>query len=300
MNFKKKALLPAIAMVLVSVIALSGVSYAWFTLSPKATVGELSLNVVAAEGLQISVDADKWVSKLEQTDIVSGAYEGSKNMIPTAAVAPVSTAGTIAAGDMVFFNGSTQDGTKLTTTAATISDGTGNFYAFDLFFNILDKDVTLKLGAGSIVTSADGVETCLASRVAFVNCGTAATPALATALTATAESAKVIWEPRAEERSKGARDQGITTGVTSYKGVSAAGTDFDPSTDTTYLSAVSTATYAEGANHATAADQTLFTISKGITKVRVYIWLEGQDVDCTNDISGNSFTTLLNFVRADS
>ena len=202
---------------------------------------------------------------------------------------------------MAFFNGTTQDGTKLTTTAATIAAGNGNFYAFDLFFNILDKDVTLKLGAGSIVTSGDDIETCLASRVAFVNCGTAATPAEAKALTATSSSAKVIWEPRADERSKGARDQGITeTEAKSYKGVSGAGTDFDPSTDTTYLTAVTTSAFAEGADNAIAADETLFTISKGITKVRVYIWLEGQDVDCTNDISGNSFTTLLNFVRADS
>lgn len=298
-TFKKKALLPAIAMVLVSVIALSGVSYAWFTLSPKATVGEIALNVVAAEGLQISVDADNWVSSLSQEDIISGAYTGSKNQIPGSAVAPVSTAGNIVDGDMEMFLGTTENGTSLTATKETIADGTtGNFYAFDLFFQISDKDVTLQLDAGSYATTLSG-ETCYASRVAFVNCGVAATPDAAKALTAGASATKVIWEPKATKRSAGARGAGVAEGEKDYLGVAKAGT-FDLNGEVSEnLVAVSTSKFAESGTGETASANDLFTLSKGINKVRVYIWLEGQDVDCTNDISGNSFSTLLNFIRAD-
>jgi hypothetical protein len=30
-----------------------------------------------------------------------------------------------------------------------------------------------------------------------------------------------------------------------------------------------------------------FSLDAGITKFRVYIWVEGQDVDCENDASGS-------------
>ena len=30
-----------------------------------------------------------------------------------------------------------------------------------------------------------------------------------------------------------------------------------------------------------------FSLNAGITKFRVYIWVEGQDVDCENDASGS-------------
>ena len=33
-----------------------------------------------------------------------------------------------------------------------------------------------------------------------------------------------------------------------------------------------------------------FTISKGITKVRMYMWIEGQDIDCEDSASGTSIS----------
>ena len=29
----------------------------------------------------------------------------------------------------------------------------------------------------------------------------------------------------------------------------------------------------------------VFTLRKGITKIRIYMWIEGQDVDCENNAS---------------
>ena len=34
----------------------------------------------------------------------------------------------------------------------------------------------------------------------------------------------------------------------------------------------------------------IFSLSAGITKVRIYMWVEGQDVDCENSASGGSIT----------
>ena len=32
----------------------------------------------------------------------------------------------------------------------------------------------------------------------------------------------------------------------------------------------------------------LFDITPGITKIRVYMWVEGQDIDCINEASGTN------------
>lgn len=41
----------------------------------------------------------------------------------------------------------------------------------------------------------------------------------------------------------------------------------------------------------TFADRFAFlSLKSGITKVRIYMWIEGQDVDCENNASGGSIT----------
>ena len=51
----------------------------------------------------------------------------------------------------------------------------------------------------------------------------------------------------------------------------------------------------------TAADNLLmiFHLNQGITKVRVYMWIEGQDVDCENSASGAYLTFKLGFTLDD-
>ena len=39
----------------------------------------------------------------------------------------------------------------------------------------------------------------------------------------------------------------------------------------------------------------VFTLQPGITKVRVYMWVEGQDVDCEDHASGSALTYNLQF-----
>ena len=44
-----------------------------------------------------------------------------------------------------------------------------------------------------------------------------------------------------------------------------------------------------------AARMNAFEIAEGITKVRVYMWIEGQDVDCEDKASGGSLSFNLAF-----
>ena len=39
----------------------------------------------------------------------------------------------------------------------------------------------------------------------------------------------------------------------------------------------------------------IFSLPAGITKVRVYMWIEGQDVDCENNASGGNINYNLQF-----
>jgi hypothetical protein len=53
------------------------------------------------------------------------------------------------------------------------------------------------------------------------------------------------------------------------------------------------------ADGALAADQDWFTLPAGISKVRFYLWIEGQDVDCENNASGDAISFNMNFVLDD-
>ena len=43
--------------------------------------------------------------------------------------------------------------------------------------------------------------------------------------------------------------------------------------------------------------QEIFTLNPGITKVRVYMWIEGQDVDCENTASGSNIAFNIQISR---
>ena len=64
------------------------------------------------------------------------------------------------------------------------------------------------------------------------------------------------------------------------------------SADATYFSKVTTK-WATTANNT--ATKEFAQLSAGVTKIRVYMWVEGQDVDCENGASGTDITFDLQF-----
>lgn len=270
-NLVKKAVLPVFVALLCSVIALTSVSYAWFSLGNTAKVEGMEMNVTTADGLQISAtgNADDFKSTLELT------AEKATN------VNPVSTDGTYASG-LSFFTGEIVDGALGEVEAAATTD----YITFDIYVKVASA-TTLQLDGNSTVAIATGsaaAETHLASRVAFVDLGSAATPAAAKALEPAAGTVK-IWEPNSATRAQAAANAGHASGMLDYKGiVSAAGAESDE--------------YVETFDFASAdASEQLFGLEAGYNKVRVYIWLEGQDVDCVNEVSGGTFTITLNLSK---
>ena len=44
----------------------------------------------------------------------------------------------------------------------------------------------------------------------------------------------------------------------------------------------------------------IFSLAQGVTKVRVYMWVEGQDIDCEDTVSGSDITFKLEFKLPDA
>ena len=296
-NLRKKALFPAIAMVLAAIIALSGVTYAWFTTGTTANVQSLDVNVATANGIQVSLDASSWKSTITAADIqaaITGATSYTDRCIqyPTTEIAPVSSAGNVVDGKMEMFFGAYNQNGNLDSTREEESNGkvnNANFIAFDLFFKTSNEQMlSLNVGAGmSIVncinlTGGDtNMGTERAVRVAFIPMGSAATDVAARDLTVASGKA-IIWEPNHETRAPGVEG----SGKVDYSGFTA---EFKNIAENALSSAevepVSVITKTEA----------LVNLENTITKVRVYIWLEGQDVDCINNISNGDFSVNLQF-----
>ena len=297
-NLTKKALVPAIAMVIASVIALSGVTYAWFTTGTTASVSNLNVNVQTANGIQVSLDAKSWKSVLTSDDIVSAIvnatdYTNRNIQFPSGEIAPVSSAGNVVDGKMQMFYGEYNADGNLISVSEKEENGTGgNFVAFDLFFkSSSDQTLTLNIGTGmSSVSCIDMANqnaeseagTDKAVRVAFVPMGSALTESGARSLTANGVKA-LIWEPNANNRAPGVEG----TGKMDYYGFK---TEFKDGVAENALGdgeVELVSTFVES--------QVILNMTAGISKVRVYIWLEGQDVDCINNISNGDFSVNLQF-----
>lgn len=318
----------SIILLLLLTILLFSSTYAWFTANQTVTISTLNVHIEAQNGLQISTDATTWKSIIENTDIETG-YSGHNNVLPEN-IEAVSTVGEIdtTTGYMKMYYGTVAadkaDGVdKLT--AELVEDSEGKYIVFDMFLRV-DADTNLKMTEASSVVKKEGsVDKGIkqASRVAFVIEGTqpvgtnldtirelkGAKSFLNAEGTKDTENKTVyIWEPNSNLHTDAAvahaRDNyGITTtsdgnasNVKYYgikqeisTGLTLKGTN--DGSDTTnfaeivpdYITPVNTET-----GKITATN--IFSLKAGITKVRVYMWVEGQDVDCENTASGTDIS----------
>lgn len=310
----------AFVMLLVTAVALTTATYAWFTANQNVSIASLDVNVAASNGLQISVDGATWKSLIDDTDIKTRAYTGNKNMMP-AQIVPVSSAlGLTGEGKLQLFKGSVDESQatpRLASVAASeeVAGTTGDFMAFDIFVQVAQR-TTLQLAADADVTAkADVQDKGLknAARVCFVKQTTAPTgtaPADFVTTNGTGSSEKKLWEPNANVHSAAAVVHANTTYgqainessvVASYHGLNSAfvaGPELT-TTDATYVSVVTPNIQTNsGRDDRTVND--LFTIDPGVTKIRVYCWVEGQDYDCENNASGTDISYKIKLTKVDA
>jgi hypothetical protein len=292
---KKKKLLVAFVMLLLTGVALTTATYAWFTANTALKLGELDVQVTAANGVQMSTTANPgtWKASLTTDEIRSAAYTGHKNQFAVN-FEPVSTVATQSNGLLSMYYGQLQDNGNIDLTLETeTATTTGRFVAFDIFVQTTTAQ-NLYLTASSRVTPGTtnvGLQNSI--RVGFADMGTDATNTPTTAQALNQNGGVVIWEPNADQHTTNAVNSGAATNGTTYTylGATAAGTNI-PLNDPLYFGAVTTVKTNTG--YTTAPSDVFVTLGAGITKVRIYIWVEGQDVDCENGATlGDAITVKI-------
>lgn len=316
----RKKFFIAILMILFTGVVLTGSTYAWFTANKTVTVEQIDVNVAASNGLQVSVDAINWKTVISNDDI-NGAgttYATAVNQLPEGSIVPTSTVGEIDTntGFMKMFQGEISSNAQgnyiLTATQSVEKHGktSGSFIAFDLFFqtNQAEKIYLTSNSSVAALNTSTGIEN--SARVAFINEGTvdAGTDA-SVAQALKGGTTPVIWEPNYDVHTaaavKNASDvYGINTtqaggAKLAYNGVKAditsAANVLLNSSDSQFFSAVTPAIATPETGIPTTAYEKVFDLPAGITKVRIYMWVEGQDVDCENNASGGSLSYNLQF-----
>ena len=324
-NKKKLNLRSSLLVLLLIAILLIASTYAWFTANTVVTISTLNVHVEAKGGLQISADGINWKTVLSNDDIAPDkltTYAGNVNQIPTT-LEPVSTTGNVAKGKMDMFYGvvtaaaAADDaaGIKLgdfTLTASKETDTqgtTGKYIVFDAFLKV-DKNQPLALTENSDVKAdpAKGDDRGLknAARVAFVPSTKVAADGddTATIQGLTPDGTACIWEPNYDVHTAAA-----VSAAKSIYGQDPKTTDADPlpyygvkaeikkpvplnSKDSASFAEVTPSIRTKQAND---AENKVCDLSKGITKVRIYMWVDGQDVDCENNASGSDITYDVQF-----
>ena len=309
-TIKKRAFVSAIAMLIVSAIVLTSSTFAWFSMSKQATVDSMDLTVSSPEGIQISANASAWTANLTIDEIFNtddkttsryDAYEGNTNLYPTDLV-PVSSAFEYAnsATGVVNFYKATLDDTGYAN-VSVISQTAGNadnagLIAFDLFFKVAN-DTTVYFGTSEFVDNSSS-DVLTALRVGFTPLGNVpigSTAAEAQALKAfTSGTGNIVYEVDSMNRSADATSLGQTTGRLDTKylaGTGASGQTTNGILDNSFTHATAAKLVRDTDN----ASVKSFNLKAGVTKMRVFLWVEGNDIDCQNSIAGAAFTAALKF-----
>lgn len=312
------------ALLLTGMLLLSS-TYAWFSANKEVELNGISAKVVAAEGLQISLDGETWSSKFTVNKAVLTALgTKNKNAWPDA-LTPTSTTGASSNGNINMFAGDVSvDGTQLTN-AAEVTEGS-NYIVFDLYFknsssqtagDVLQLNTTTNVkitgGEGKANT---GLENSVRAAVILYSEKANMTDDGETVRKISFGTPKVcIWEPNYNKHIAEVvkNDERITTDTSTFKtlGLKSIG---EGTVTGINIAAI------EGENKYLAEQQTLQTDAtigaatdmtnlgastdklvlqqNSIMKARVYIWLEGQDPDCIDTAStGKSIDMVLGFTK---
>ena len=327
---KSKKIFIAILMILFTGVILTASTYAWFTANKTVTVSQIDVNVTTSEGLQISTDASTWKTVISNDDITGVTYSGNTNQLPkeTATIKPTSTIGEIdgATGFMKMFVGTVESNDAgdyiLTATQSieTKSTTTGDFVVFDLFFQTNAAATVYLTSSSSVAASktATGIQN--AARVGFVVQGHAVVGSDAATIRALKNDGSVpavIWEPNFDVHTAAAVKHAadvykISTQQTgasqlAYKGVKkdiskTANIPLNPddaSGAADYFADVRPNISTTAAGILRTKYERVFDLEAGVTKVRIYMWVEGQDVDCEDNASGGSVSYNLQFSTLD-
>ena len=308
----KSKLLLSILSVAITLVMLTTSTYAWFVTEQSATMSQMQVTADIDATITFTagdVDLDGnviWTTSAFNTITTDNLRNAqTNNSIPQGTVGNLSCAGNLVYGSygwqLGLYSADCRGGQfQSTLTSQLVSEPNYfasdlNFYAFDLYAHT-ELETTLCIKQSSIVYAIDHATSSQfdmsnAVRVAFVYFGTFDAHnrdlAFQTARSASMNDScqVVVWEPNALSHNQ---DNPIPDGALQpYCAVAGASNQpFDSTTPGQFLrqmvpgqNFVYTATNFIG-------DVPLFDVTPGVSKLRVYLWLEGQDGDCTDQSAG--------------
>lgn len=320
---KKQRVFYLLLLLLITSLSLTTSTYAWFTTNRMVQIDLLDVSVRAQGGIEVSVDGTSWKSKILLDDLknASEKYGTNINQIPFV-LEPVSTIGELEDGKMKMFKGTamnnssgkyTLEATRSNEEQSFGEESNGIFITFDLFLKT-NTNTNLYLTPASnakyLGEKSVGIEN--AVRFAFIEEGTTTVNASLNTIQnlKTNDNSKVyIWEPNYDTHTEhgiaNARDiYGLNisnpSNPISYDGVSKEiSKNMNITTDKAsannypnYFKKVDAKYYTKNGFD---ANTEIFNLRAGITKIRVYMWVEGQDVDCENNASIGNMSLNLQF-----
>lgn len=358
---KKKSEMSAMFFIILIALVMFIIStYAWFSTQKNVSITNLSGTVEVAEGLEISLDAEKWSNGIAlgsedgQLSIIDDAYSGHHNISPSEML-PVSTLGLVSGSqtDLKMLRGKITNSKELNDIKAMVEGDTSTtsstypgYFAFDVFLKNSSKsteqDDVLQLNYDSSLEILDSEKSSTGlqntARIAFVKySGTADVMAdQATILKNTAGigvsattpniTDVAIWEPNSNDHveyivqnnnkitwsakdatayatkqlANGQKGFDVNTKMPTYALKDSA---VDGSIADIYKwdgsegslqkqNTLQTTKKTDSDYHIKEGVQNLVSTSDGtstfgitpnaICRLRIYLWLEGQDVDCIN------------------
>lgn len=293
-TLKKRTFLSAIAMLVVSAIVLTSSTFAWFSMAKRVEVETMELNITSPDGVQLSGNANAFTTMLTLADLKGestarwAAYEGNQNNFPEL-LSPSSSVFDTTRALPKFFSGSIDDSGKINATQV-LTDVASGYVAFDIFVKV-GQDMPVYWNE-TTVTCADNEDVTSAMRVALVNCGTVAAKAEADAILGALpanpfQNRVVMYEPNSTNHTDAS---GYTDGATvpnnyvfaAFSNRTPTGNGKNIMQEAQYVTSFKGTTVTD----ADRAQNAYFNAVAGINRIRVYLWMEGNDVDCANDVAG--------------
>lgn len=333
----RKAMLCTIAMMLIAVVTLTGVTYAWFSESDEAYVNGLNMAVVKSSGgVYISTTPSDPGSFGDSVDI--SPADGEIFSPVSTSAQPITAEGDYK-GMFKFYEGTLtgNNDTTLVTTEVKPEQRTGKYIFSYIYFDNSSSAEPLTVSLEGTEIKPTGAYTHLATRLAIVNYGSITLEEYANG--AGSFPAEPQYKYKTEEGGGQSivgfadgvvqifeNDSGTHTvqGKNEYKKLYPTETNLDQTFK--YFAVTRTTTATENGEEGTTglnrfnktpvtqtggwlqemttktiASDVKITIPAGcLHKIALYVWIEGQDADCQNNISSDSFTAAIVFKQVEA
>ena len=320
----RKAMICTIAMMVAAIVSLTGVTYAWFSQSDSANVSDLTVSVASRDGgVYISTEPYSGFGTSISIPVPKDSNDKPINF------EPASTAGEFdAKGELKFFKGELSNYEDITLDATEISSPGAYYIMQEVYFDNSGSvgDLIVSLKDTKITSSNSNRPIQSATRIAVVTHGSI-NKATFDSQKPTPTNPDIVPYPKGtptvqiletnpgDHISKGFNEYKFLTGKTSvgtnetfdyYYGIKSAANDIYRFNKNSDGNAANDANLVK-LEHKTDKSQTILRSSPNDVEIRVpagsylktliYIWIEGQDPDCQNDVSGAPYTANITFTK---